>query len=84
MPCNSGYDGSVSQGDISQLDRENRKLAAILCGLIRAIAPTQVLQAQVFASVDWKAAGVSHDEAVQWWMDHFAKDEERERNERGA
>lgn len=84
MPCNSGYDGGASLGDISRLERENRKLAAILCGVIRAVAPEPFQQSLVFASVDWKEAGVSHDDAIKWWMEHFAKDAERMANEQNT
>lgn len=72
MPC---YDGGVPY----QLSREevlDRKVSAILCGLVRVIGADVVL-----STVDWKEAGVSQSEFREWWSIHQRRDEQRKQRE---
>jgi hypothetical protein len=56
-----------------------RKVEAILCGVLRVLSITEGEALDLFSKVDWKEAGLSHQEAVNWWMEHVAKDKRRDR-----
>jgi hypothetical protein len=79
MPCSdNGVPYPPSREEIL-----TRKMPAVLCGLVRALGVTAVLE-----SVDWKEAGVNPVEFREWWQMHQKDDEVRrvreERNRRRA
>lgn len=60
MPCFDPRDHAWEQ--------HQRKAESILCGIIRRHGIA------VLDGVDWEQAGVSKDDALQWWEDHQKED----------
>lgn len=72
MPC---YDGGAPYPP-SRDEVLNRKMPAVLCGLVQALGPETVIQA-----IDWRAAGVTQAEFREWWALHVAEDNRRRQRE---
>lgn len=73
MPCNDG--GGPGFGRTEYVYRDNPKVAAILCAIIRKHG------VEILKALDYAEAGVSYSEAVAWWKAHEKRDSERKARE---
>lgn len=71
MPCT---DGGVPYPPTPRELRQ-RKVPAMLCAVLGTMTSEQ-LEATL-QRIDWKEAGVSREDLVQWWKDHQAEDMRR-------
>ena len=76
MPCT---DGGVPYPPTPRQLRQ-RKVPAMLCAVLGTMTSEQ-LEATL-QRIDWKEAGVSREDLVQWWKDHQAEDARRKAAER--
>lgn len=79
MPCNSseGMDSSyIVENRVVALKLQLGEVEAMLCGLLRALDQSGVLQA-MFYSFDPTQAGVTRDQLSAWWQRHCVKDKEK-------
>ena len=81
MPCHDGpTSADYASSNASEALRKIKFLEAVLCGLIKASGGGEMFEHNMkvlFSKVDWKAAGVTPQEAHRWWVEHLAKDATR-------
>lgn len=71
MPCHDERDDKARDVGYKLGDRLSM-VEAILCGVLRAVNSEHIHA--LFDEVDWSKAGVSRDDAMQWWATHLRKD----------
>jgi hypothetical protein len=78
MPCNDGPTAAdYASANASDAIRKVRFLEALLCGLIKASGGGEMYDHNMrvlFSKIDWKAAGVTEREAINWWKNHLEED----------
>lgn len=78
MPCNDERDGWSTE---SKLRTENKKLSAMLCGILTALQ-NQELLGQALEFYDERETGVKIADLRKWWETHKAEDAKRKERER--
>jgi hypothetical protein len=69
-----------SYSDLREVEKKLRFVEAILCGLIRASGGGTHYDRNLkilFAKIDWKEAGVTEQQAFEWWKNHLLQDQKR-------
>ena len=77
MPCIT----TPAEYPPSRYEVLSAKCPAMLCALIRALGGEMK---EVLPHVDWKEAGVTQNEFIEWWQLHKQGDETRKANELAA
>ena len=77
MPCHDI--GPECFPTLQQFDQRT----AMLCGLVRAIEKISTLET-ILNVVDWREAGVTHDDFDLWWAEHQREDAARRTAEHRA
>ena len=80
MPCHSseGMGSGPTYSEVRELERKLSMVEAILCGLIRASGGGAQYDRNLkilFAKVDWQQAGVTEQQAYDWWRKHLLQDQ---------
>ncbi len=77
MPCNMMSDATsadFAMGKAHDLERELRKVEAMLCGLILSLTRDNPDITGLLSRVDYARSGVTRAELEQWWESHRKRD----------
>jgi hypothetical protein len=77
MPCN---DGGVPYPPTREEVLNDKVPVPMLCALLTVLKQDGQLEAYL-NDIDWKEAGITEDEFLEWWTNHKRRDQQRKARE---